>query len=277
MSCGEGADRPSLDLPGVQLDLLAAVIATGKPTIVVLNHGRPVTFGSDYGGSSVSKFTAGGAQPLDQRAAAVLAAFRPGCEGGNAVWDLLTGAVSPSGRLPQAWPVSVGGARMPGISPWYIKATDQGGAGFTLGTPFSPNYAFGHGLDYLGVTYGASSAVVDAANQAVNVSVAVLNAAPVAGLFVVQVYFAQSLSRYARYQRMLGGFAKVAVPAGPGGAAQADISIPFADMAHWDPLGQAMFIEAGEYTITVCTSSDASTCAKANTHTVVVPQTISGL
>ena len=90
------------------------------------------------------------------------------------------------------------------------------------------------------MTYGASSAVVDAANLFVNVSVALSNAAPVAGLYVVQVYFSQSLSRYARFQRMLAGFAKVAVPAGPGGAAQASISVPYADLAHWDPVGQTM-------------------------------------
>ena len=141
--------------------------------------------------------------------------------------------------------------------------------------PPAPSRSFG--LDYLGVSYGASSAVVDASNLCVNVSVALSNSAPVAGLYVVQVYFSQSLSRYARFQRMLAGFAKVAVPAGPGGAAQASVSIPYTDMAHWDPIGQQMFLEAGEYTITVCTSSDEATCAKANTHSIVVPQTVAGL
>ena len=48
-------------------------------------------------------------------------------------------------------------------------------------------------------------------------------------------------------------------------------------MAHWDPVGQTMFLEAGEYTLTVCASSDEATCAKANTHTVVIPQTYTGL
>ena len=170
----------------------------------------------------------------------MLAAFRSGCEGGNSIWDLLTGATSPSGRLPQSWPIAVGGARMPGISPWYLKFSDQGGEGFTLSTPYHANYRFGFGLDYLAVTYGASSAVVDAANMFVNISVALANAAPVAGLYVVQVYFTQALSRYSRFQRMLAGFAKVAVPAGPGGAAQASIAVPFADLAHWDPVGQDM-------------------------------------
>ena len=277
VSCGEGADRPSLDLPGVQLDLLAAVIATGTPTIVVLNHGRPVTFGSDYGGSLVSKFTAGGALPLDKRAAAVLAAFRSGCEGGNAIWDLLTGATSPSGRLPQSWPIAVGGVRMPGISPWYIKHSDQGGSGFTLNTPFAPNYAFGHGLDYLAVSLTASSVTVDAAAMLVNVTVALANAAPVAGKYVVEVFFSQALSRYARFQHMLAGFSKLDVPAGPGSAAQALVSVPFADMAHWDPLAQTMFLEQGAYTFSVCASSAAATCDKANEHVVVIPQTYTGL
>jgi beta-xylosidase len=277
VSCGEGADRPSLDVPGVQLDLLEAVLATGTPTVVVLNHGRPVTFGTDYGGSLVSKFTAGGAPPLDKRAAAVLAAFRSGCEGGGAIWDVLTGAVSPSGRLPQSWPVAVGGARMPGINPWYLKFSTQGGSAFTLGTPFAPNYYFGHGLDYLSVTVAASSAVVDAAAMRVNVTVSLANAAPRAGKYVVQVYFSQARSRYARFQRMLAGFTKVAVPAGPGGAAAATVSVPFADLAHWDPVGQTMFLEQGDYTFSVCASSAEATCNKADAHAVVIPQTYTGL
>lgn len=277
VSCGEGADRPSLDVPGAQLDLLEAVVATGTPTVLVLNSGRPVTFGADYGGSLVSKFTAGGAPPLDKRAAAVLAAFRPGCEGGGALWDVLTGAVSPSGRLPQSWPVAVGGARMPGINPWYLKFSTQGGSGFTLDTPFAPNYAFGHGLDYLQVTVSASAAVVDAAAMRVNVSVALANAAPRAGKYVVQVYFSQAASRYARFQRMLAGFAKVAVPAGPRGEASALVSVPFADLAQWDPAGQTMLLEEGAYTFSVCASSAEATCGKADVHEVVIPATYTGL
>ena len=275
VSCGEGADRPSLDLPGVQLDLLAAVLAAQPNTIVVLNHGRPVTFGADWGGSLVSKFGGAGAASLDRQAAAVLAAWRSGCEGGNAIWDLLTGAASPSGRLPQAWPVAVGGARMPGISPWQIKFSDQGGAGFTLSTPFEPAYAFGWGLDYLDVTIGATSVVVDAAAMRVNVSVALDNAAPRAGKWVVQVYFSQALSRYARFQRMLAGFAKVDMPAGPGGTAVAALSISFADLAQWDPLQQTMLLEQGAFSFAVC--SDSRTCDATHTHSVEIPQTYTGL
>ena len=153
----------------------------------------------------------------------------------------------------------------------------QGGAGFTLGAPFKAAYPFGFGLDYLQVAIGPSAAVVDPVAMFVNVSVSLTNAAPRAGKYVVEVYFSQALSRYARFQRMLGGFAKVDVPAGPGGKAAATVAIPFADMAHWDPVAQNMFLEAGGYTISVCESSAAESCDAGNTHTITIPTTVTGL
>jgi beta-glucosidase len=92
-TCGEDDDRAELDLPGVQADLLDALLGAGKPVVVVLVHGRPVTFVK---------------HDLMSRVDAVLAVWRPGCEGGNAVWDMLTGRVSPSGRLAQSWVRRVG-------------------------------------------------------------------------------------------------------------------------------------------------------------------------
>jgi len=275
VSCGEGADRPSLDLPGVQLELLAEVIAVGKPVVLVLSHGRPVTFGSDYGGSLMSKYGGDSTPSLDKRADAVLAAFRSGCEGGNAIWDVLTGVVSPSGRLPQSWPITSGAVRMPGINPWYLKFSDQGGSGFTLGTPYKPNYPFGFGLDYLKVVTSSSSAIVDAVNMFVNVTVNLLNSAQTSGQYVVQVYFSQSLSRYARFQRMLAGFSKVQVPAS--GTASVTISIPFSDMAHYDPIAKWMFLEEGEYSLSVCENSEQSSCKDSDKHIVVIPQTYTNL
>ena len=269
VSCGEGADRPSLDLPGVQLALLSALLELGKPTVVVVVHGRPFTMGADYGGSAVSAYMAGG--PLDERVSALLAAWRPGSEGGTALWDLLTGVASPSGRLAQSWPRSVGAVRVGGISPGYIKFSDQGGSGWTLSTPFSPRFPLGHGLDYLKVTYGPSNAAVNAAARVVELNVTVLNSAPRTGDYVVQVYFTQAVSRYTRYQRMLCGWAKVTV------ATRVDVAVtcPFEAMAYWDPSRADMVLEAGEYTMNICSS--IADCSSANEHVITIPADVTGL
>jgi hypothetical protein len=95
-----------LDLLGNQLDLLDAVLATGTPTLTVLIHGRPATFG----GSPNAKWAGGGNQLLGEGKGghAVLSIWRPGQEGGEAVADIVLGVVQPGGRLAQPWPRSVG-------------------------------------------------------------------------------------------------------------------------------------------------------------------------
>jgi beta-glucosidase len=101
-TCDEAADRMELDIPGQQLVLLAALVQTGKPVVVVLVHGRPMTFGSGHN----SKF--GDDNALLSKAVAVLSFGRPGEEGGNAMFDVLTGLAQPTGRLNQPWPRSAG-------------------------------------------------------------------------------------------------------------------------------------------------------------------------
>ena len=99
-TCGEDDDRAELELPGVQGGLIAALNATGKPLVVVLIHGRPVTFAARGWPDTV------------------LAAWRPGSEGGRGIWDLLSGRQSPSGRLAQAWVQRVGQVHSE-ASPWF--------------------------------------------------------------------------------------------------------------------------------------------------------------
>eukprot|EP00750_Incisomonas_marina_P008546 INCI15511.2.p1 GENE.INCI15511.2~~INCI15511.2.p1 ORF type:complete len:720 (+),score=138.36 INCI15511.2:139-2298(+) len=101
--CGEWGDRDDLDLQGGQLQLLEAVTAVAKKTIVILVHGRPQTFGPD--------------NALLNNVDALFATFRPGEEFGNAMVRLLTGEVVPSGKLVQSWPRSVGQVGS-GSSPW---------------------------------------------------------------------------------------------------------------------------------------------------------------
>jgi beta-glucosidase len=102
---GEAGDRNSLDLEGEQLALVEAVLnATKKKVVVVLVHGRPVSFGTDN-------------RPLGA-IPALLAAWRPGEEGGNAIADIIFGDANPSGKLAQAWPRSAGYIHSPS-NPWY--------------------------------------------------------------------------------------------------------------------------------------------------------------
>ncbi len=126
---GEGRDRSSLALPGVQEDLARAVLATGTPVVTVLVVGRPC-----------------GSEELHQRSAAVLLAWLPGQEGGAAIAETLAGTINPGGKLPISFPRSVG--QLPvfyghkvsgGRSHWHGEYVD----GAT-----SPLYPFGHGLSY---------------------------------------------------------------------------------------------------------------------------------
>ena len=102
-TCGEWLDRDSLDLPGAQLQLLEALLDTGKPVILVLVNGRAASFGP--------------ANALLYRCAAVLEAWRPGEMGAKAIVDILSGAVSPSGKLASQWAQHVGQLGS-GAQPW---------------------------------------------------------------------------------------------------------------------------------------------------------------
>ena len=103
----------------------------------MLVHGRPASFGEDTGGAVTSKF---GSVPLYLRADALVAAWRPGVEGGNAIWSLLTGEASFSGRLAQSWPHNAGAVHFGGISPWYEKYCSEECPGLTENIPMD------HGL-----------------------------------------------------------------------------------------------------------------------------------
>ena len=121
---GEGSDADSLDLPGVQQQLLEAVVATGKPVVVVLTSGRPYNLGG-----------------LEDKVAAFVMAFAGGQEGGPALVDVLTGKVEPSGRLSVSVPKNVGAV------PYYYNHKMKS-AGTPIALHFGSRYPFGHGLGY---------------------------------------------------------------------------------------------------------------------------------
>ena len=131
---GETRDRASIDLPGVQEDLIHAVLETGTPVVVVLVHGRPYSLGG-----------------VNEQIRALVSTWLPGEEGGNAVADVLFGQVNPGGKLPMSFPLSVGQI------PVYYSHTPSGGRshwnGDYVDLSAAPLYPFGHGLSYTEFTY----------------------------------------------------------------------------------------------------------------------------
>merc|ERR1712176_348446 len=177
MGCGEMFDRSDLDLPGAQLPLLQALVATGKPVVVLLIHGRQMTFGR---GNTVLNGIA-----------ALMVGWRPGEEGGPAFWNLLTGVANPSGRLAQNWPRSVGGILGPSQYLYPFQGNHMGEAYSAGDGPSTPLFQFGQGLSYTTFVLSALSITPEAttATGTFKLTLNATNTGSRDGAAVVQVYF----------------------------------------------------------------------------------------
>ncbi|MCJ7827071.1 MAG: glycoside hydrolase family 3 C-terminal domain-containing protein, partial [Demequinaceae bacterium] len=205
---GEGCDRDSLELPGVQRRLIEAVLDTGTPVVLVLLTGRP--YAIDW---------------ALERCAAVLQAFFPGEEGSRALARILSGAVNPSGRLPVSMPVSVG------AQPYsYLHPPLGIGSAVTI-LDAKPTLPFGFGLSYTTFSHSdlkvANTASTDGA---ITVSVATANTGAVAGEHVVQVYGRVRYASVTRPVAQLLGFTRVSLE--PGASATATFEIPTTRLAY---------------------------------------------
>jgi beta-glucosidase len=193
---GEGNDTDTLALPGVQRELVEAVVATGTPVVMVLLTGRPYAIGWALDGTH-------------QRPAAVLQAFFPGEGGGLAIADILTGAVNPSGRLPVTLP------RSAGAQPYSYLQPILGGPSEVTSTDPTPLRPFGFGLSY--TTFTHTDLVVDhsvAAGGTFSAAITATNTGPVAGADVVQVYGRDVIGSVVRPVAQLLGYARVELAAG---------------------------------------------------------------
>ncbi|MFJ4160806.1 glycoside hydrolase family 3 N-terminal domain-containing protein [Microbacterium testaceum] len=223
---GEGNDADSLDLPGVQRQLVEAVVATGTPVVLVLLTGRP--YALDW-----ALDTAGGP-------AAVLQAFFPGEEGAPALAALLAGDATPSGRLPVSLP------RSAGAQPYsYLHPLLGGPSGVTSTDP-TPVRPFGFGLSYTsferagltvdGVSSGAgatASGTADVrAGDAFTVSARVANTGAVRGADVVQVYAHRAVASVTRPVAQLVAYARVELE--PGESAEVRFTVPASRLAYSD-------------------------------------------
>ena len=190
---GEGNDVESLELPGVQRELVEAVVATGTPVVLVLITGRPYVVG----------WALDGAEP---RPAAVVQAFFPGEEGAAAIVDVLTGAVNPSGRLPVSLP------RSTGSQPFSYLHSPLGGPSDVTAADSTPTRPFGFGLSY--TTFAYDDLVVDAevaAGDSFTAAVTVTNTGAVAGTETVQLYGHDVQASLARPVVQLLGYGRLAL------------------------------------------------------------------
>jgi beta-glucosidase len=198
---GEASSRSNISLPGQQLALVQAIAATGKPYVVVLMNGRPLTISW-----------------LATRAPALLESWFPGTEGGNAVADVLFGKVNPGGKLPMSFPRNVGQIPI-SYNELPTGRPDDPANKFTsryLDVANTPQYPFGYGLSYTSFKLSdlhLSAASVAAAGS-VTVTANITNTGTTTGDDVVQLYIHDKVASIIQPVRRLDGFRRVTLAPG---------------------------------------------------------------
>ncbi|WP_203667564.1 beta-xylosidase/alpha-l-arabinosidase [Cellulomonas pakistanensis] len=233
---GEGNDADSLELPGVQRQLVEAVVATGTPVVLVLLTGRPYAIGWALDGVGAP--------------AAVLQAFFPGEGGGDAIADVLTGAVHPSGRLPVSLP------RSAGTQPYRYLHPVLGGPSDVTSTDPTPVRPFGFGLAYTEFAYGdlAVDASVDSAGT-FEAAVTVTNVGAVAGTETVQLYGHDVVATVTRPVAQLLGYARVDLA--PGESRRVTFRVPTSRLAFADRR-LVRVVEPGDVQVWVASHAEAA-------------------
>lgn len=235
LSSGEGVDRASLRLPGVQEELLRRILSLGKATVLVLVNGRPISLPPD----------------ILEKLNALIEAWYPGEEGGLALAEIIFGIYSPGGRLPISVPKEVGQ-----IPVHYYRK----GASFNpyVELDSKPLFPFGFGLSYTKFRYSdlrIEPEVIENEN-AVEVSVAVENIGEVKGDEVVQLYIAKERSSVTRPVRELNGFKRVTIE--PGKRVRVVFKLPIELLAFYDRKTK-LVVEPGEYRVIVARHAEDTT------------------
>ena len=238
----EGRDRETVTLPGRQDELVERVAAANRKTIVVVNSGCPMDL------------------PWADKAAAVIYAWFPGQEFGNALADVLLGVAEPGGRLPVT--LARGLADFPAYSTTpgpdeelvYREGVNVGYRGFDAAGK-EPRFAFGHGLGYTTFEYESLDVTSDglADGEPLGLRVRLRNTGPRYGKEVVQVYVADLESSVPRPPRELKGFAVVRLA--PGQVVELGLALEDRDLAYWDTDTSSWRIEPGRFEIQVGHSS----------------------
>lgn len=237
-TCGEGYDRNELDFPGVQPQLLDAVVATGKPVVLVMINGRPLTIGDEA-----------------KKVNAVVEAWYPGERGGEAVARVLFGEVNPSGRLSMTFPPTTGhipmyAAQKPSSRGFYKHPGEPGkpGRDYVFASP-KPLFCFGHGLSY--TTFDYKNLQIKEAGDVVTVTCELTNTGTRDGAEVAQLYVRDVVSSTSTPLKALKAFKKVYLKAGETKAVE--LVIKKEDLKVWNPEMKKV-LEPGEFKVMIGSS-----------------------
>ncbi len=239
-TCGEGFDRTTLTPPGIQEELIQAIYKTGKPIVLVMVHGRPYTISWE-----------------EENIPAIIEAWYPGEEGGNALARILFGEVNPSGKLPVSVPRSVGHVptfynTKPSGKGFYHRpgSKEKPGRDYVFSSP-EPLFPFGYGLSYTEFEY--SDLKVEINESKINLSVRIKNTGEMTGKEVIQVYINDKISSVTTPVKVLKEFKKIEIS--PSELVTVNFSIPLEELGLWD---QEMnyIVEPGEFEIMVGSSSN---------------------
>jgi beta-glucosidase len=237
---GEAASRVSLDLPGVQRDLIEAVVQSGTPVVAVIMSGRPLAI-----------------PWLADNVPAILQAWHPGIQGGRAVADILWGDVNPSAKLTVSFPRSVGQ-----IPIYYShdvtgrpRAEEDRFTSKYLDSPNTPLYPFGFGLSYTTFEYSdlVLSADTIAPDGTISVSATVRNTGHVAGAEVVQLYIRDLVASVVRPVKELEGFTKISLK--PGESETVRFTLGPRELGFYDQ-GMQWVVEPGVFKVWIGWNSD---------------------
>ena len=228
---GENCSRSTIELPQIQIDLLKAVAATGKPVVVVNSSGRPVDL-----------------HLVDPLADAIMQIWHPGLRAGNAVAGLLSGRYNPSGKLAMTFPYNTGQ-----IPIYYNRRNSgrRGTQGIYKDVQSTPLYEFGHGLSYSEFEYGELKVSKDtlSMDETITAEISVKNVSGKDGIEVVHWYVCDPYSHLTRPVKELKFFEKKMIGAGQEEVFRFEID-PLRDLGFVDRTGRR-YLDKGEYRIIV--------------------------
>ena len=247
----EGGDRQSFDLPFGQNELINSILEHNKNVITVLVSGNAV------------------AMPWIEQMPAVVEAWYAGCMAGEAIADVLSGTVNPSGKLPYSFPINLADNAAhsfasedvyPGVAAEneahnhkeYYKEDILVGYRWFDTKEIKPQFAFGHGLSY--TTFELDNINVKATSKNVKVKATLANTGSREGAEVVQVYIGKVDSKVARAQKELKGYEKIKLASGA--KAEVNIHVPIEKLAFFNDQTQKWEVEKGKYNVYVGTASD---------------------